>query len=371
MGHRITVAAVGDIFLGRGVEETINKKGPNYIFESVRPLLLQHHVVFGNLESPAARVETTRQTTGLVAKPTSLEGLKYAGFNAVALANNHIMDFGLPALGDTIAELQLREIGLAGAGLTEAEAQRPLKDIGGQKVTLLSYYGMGKGGNAGQSPGGRMSGSAYGQNGGYNSGHISKILQDIQAAGTDGDVVLVAVHWGVADKMLPMKHQVELARQMIDGGASAVLGSGPHVLQPVEQYNGGIIAYSLGNFVFDHDRLAEQKHSMILHLAFDDGKIESVKITPILISAENRPEPVDPGTDPELYKTIQSLLVAKLDRVESDAAVVSQLRLKSLTPKNVLKKLIWRQHGVYPLSFYARSLVELARERWLPRKNWR
>lgn len=370
MEDKITIAAVGDIFLGRGVEETINRKGPNYIFDLVQPLLSQHDVVVGNLEGPIANVGVTAETQGLlVAKPISLEGLKNAGFNAVSLANNHIMDFGLPALQNTIDELEKRGIGMAGAGLSEAEARRPLTEIGGKSVTLLSYYGRGKGGNISQSSKNTMSSGAYGENGGHNSGHVPKVLQDIQDARDETDLVLVAIHWGYAAMILPMKHQVEFAHQMIDHGAKVVLGSGPHTLQPVEQYNGGVIAYSLGNFVFDLDKREDQKHSMILQLSFINGSIESVNIIPILISADNRPEPITPSTHPELYESIQSLLVHQLDRYESDAAIISQISIKSLTPKNVFKKLIWRQHGVYPLSFYFHALVELAKERWFTKSN--
>jgi poly-gamma-glutamate capsule biosynthesis protein CapA/YwtB (metallophosphatase superfamily) len=365
MRERITVTAVGDIFLGGGVEDTIGRKGPDYIFDLVRPFL-QSDIVVGNLESPISAMEVTGEDDDLmIARPGALDGLKGAGFNAISLANNHIMDFGLAALQDTLKELEKRGIGMAGAGLNEADARRPLEKIGGKNVVLLSYYGMGKGGNLAVIPQHGTRSGALGENGGHNSGEISKVIEDIQNARKETDIVLVAVHWGFHGMDLPMKHQVELAYQMIDHGAKVILGSGPHVLQPVERYNDGLIAYSLGNFVFD---LRTGQPSMILDISFMGGDIDTVRIIPILMRDEHRPAPIDPVTDEELYETIQSLLIDQLEDYASDAAALSEFRLRSLTPTKVLKKLIWRDHGVYPLSFYLRCLGALIKERF-PRKG--
>jgi len=363
MDERITVAAVGDIFLGRGVQETIDRKGAGYLFDLVRPFLRGHDIVIGNLESPVSNIKVVSERKDrLVARPPSLDGLQEAGFNAFALANNHIMDLGVAGLQDTINELARRKIGMAGAGLNEVDAQQPLRWVGGKNVVLLSYYGLGKGGNvARKSQVGTHSG-AFGENGGHNSGELAKILADIQAAREETDIVLVAVHWGLAGMDRPMRHQVEMAHQMIDRGAKVILGSGPHVLQPLERYNGGLIAYSLGNFVFD---TRAGQPSMILHISFVNGAIEDVCIVPLLMSPEHRPQPVDADGDPELYAAVQSLVMQRLDRFASDAAVFSYMRLSDLTPMRILKKLVWRDRGVYPLSFYFRCLKELIRTRLL------
>ncbi|MEJ2555432.1 MAG: CapA family protein, partial [Anaerolineae bacterium] len=132
METKITVAAVGDIFMGRGAEDTINAKGPGYIFDLVQPYFRGSDIVFGNLESPVSGKKVTGQ--GLIAKPAALDELKEAGFNAVAIANNHIMDFGLPILQDTIGALQKRNISYAGAGLNESDARQPLTRAGGKDV---------------------------------------------------------------------------------------------------------------------------------------------------------------------------------------------------------------------------------------------
>lgn len=358
MEERITIAAVGDIFLGGRVEDTINKKGSGYIFDLVKPFLCGNDVVVGNLESPISEIQVTDATRDqiseftplddlLIAKPTSLDELKEAGFNALSIANNHTMDFGLAGLRDTILELEKRNIGYAGAGLNRLDARRPLRNVGGKNVTFLAYYGIGI--------------SAIGEGGGPNKSDVSIVLKDIRNAHNDADIVLVSIHWGRGTS-LPMKHQVEFAHQMVDHGANVIVGSGPHVLQPVEQYNGGVIAYSLGNFVFDFG-----KWSMILHVSFTNGRIESVSVTPVCISAEYRPEPIDPDADPAMYEKIRSLLVQRLDRFESDAEIVptlTGLRGEGLTPLALLKKIVLKSHRAYPLSLYLSGLWELLKERW-------
>lgn len=345
MRESITVAAVGDIFLGRRVEQTIRRRGIGYVFELVKPCLRGHDVVVGNLESPISSIEVVNKNRRLIAKPTSLDGLRDAGFKAVSIANNHIMDFGFAGLQDTICELEERNIGYTGAGLTQTDAQAPLRNVGGKSVTLLAYYG----------------GSTVSKRGGPNGGQVSKVLRDIRNARSEADIVLAYLHWGRGDA-LPMKHQVEFGRQMIDHGANMVIGSGPHRLQPVEQYGEGVIAYSLGNFVFDHHKWQE---SMILHVSFTDGHLDDVSITPVRISAEHRPEPVDPDGDPETYKAIRSLFIPRLQACESDARLVSTLRRKNLTPLRVLKKVVLSEHRAYPLSFYLAGLRELIKEKWI------
>jgi len=80
------------------------------------------------------------------------------------------------------------------------------------------------------------------------------IAAEIGAARARADLVIVTVHWGAEFRHEPSEKQRRLGRLMIDAGATLVLGHHPHVLQPVERYRGGIIAYSLGNLIFDQRR---------------------------------------------------------------------------------------------------------------------
>ena len=78
----------------------------------------------------------------------------------------------------------------------------------------------------------------------------TEVSQEIAAARTWADVVVAYFHWGEERDTTANGDQQELAHFAADCGADIILGSHPHVLQEVEQYNGAVIAYSLGNFVY-------------------------------------------------------------------------------------------------------------------------
>ena len=78
-----------------------------------------------------------------------------------------------------------------------------------------------------------------------------RIRSDVAAARAEADVVIVLLHSGYEGRLEPSPNQRQEAQAAIEGGAALVLGAHPHVLQPVEHYQNGLIVYSLGNFVFD------------------------------------------------------------------------------------------------------------------------
>jgi poly-gamma-glutamate synthesis protein (capsule biosynthesis protein) len=370
MKHNFSIAVVGDIFLGRGVEETINNKGANYIFDEVRSILCMNDIVIGNLESPIGRVNNRlKNRDALIAKPEALKGLRDAGFKALSLANNHIMDYGSKLLKSTIEELKSNNLGFAGAGYDETTAGRPLKNICGRSVSLLSYYGMGTKKGLSQYQNAQSHYCDEGEKGTYNSGYLNKALFDINKLKKQTDVVLVAIHWGFPGKTVPMEHQVKIAHKLIDEGAKVVIGTGPHNLQPIERYKNGIVAYSLGNFVFDHTSRENQKHSMILRLSFCKGTINDIRIIPILISHDYRPEPIDRSKQPLLYDKIESLLIYNLESYDSDSSILKNLSLNALRPKNLIRKMVWREEGIYPLSLYIKALLKFIKEKLFYRQN--
>jgi len=111
-----------------------------------------------------------------------------------------------------------------------------------------------------------------------NYGDISDMTADIRAARAIADVVVVMMHFGWEYKYQPDQAQQDLAHAAIDAGAALVIGHHPHVCQKIEQYNGGFIAYSLGNFVFDiSEAMAEgATRGMAVEATFTDGKLTNV-----------------------------------------------------------------------------------------------
>ena len=111
---------------------------------------------------------------------------------------------------------------------------------------------------------------------------IDTMLSDISAMRLQCDVLVVIMHWGVEYKgVAPM--QVNLAHNFIDSGADIVIGTHPHVVQPVEVYKNKIIAYSLGNFVFDQMQSDETREGYMLQIYLSGKDLTGFKVFPYKI----------------------------------------------------------------------------------------
>jgi poly-gamma-glutamate synthesis protein (capsule biosynthesis protein) len=107
----------------------------------------------------------------------------------------------------------------------------------------------------------------------------AEIVADVQAALDVADIVVVLLHSGVEYSPTPTGLQRAYATAAIDAGALLVLGTHSHVLQPVEEYGGGLIAYSLGNFVFDgFEGIAND--TAILLVSIEGGAIAGWELVP-------------------------------------------------------------------------------------------
>ena len=100
----------------------------------------------------------------------------------------------------------------------------------------------------------------------------------------EADMVAVYFHWGVEKSYSPNQIQKDFAYNAIDYGSDLVIGSHPHVLQGIEEYNGRYIAYSLGNFCFGGNKNPSDKDSMIYQQTFnfEDNKLASIDIPNVI-----------------------------------------------------------------------------------------
>lgn len=258
----LTIAAVGDIMLGHRAYPWIEREGPAYPFVHVLSVLQQAQVVIGNLEAPislrGSAVADKKFT--LRAGPLAVEALKAAGIGVISLANNHILDFGPPALQDTLDILGRNSILFSGAGMDLDDARAPaLLKAGGRTIAFLSYSltfpveFYASRGRPGTAP-----------------GYREFVRKDIEAARKRADLVVVSFHWGAELMTAAKDYQVELGRSAVAWGADLVLGHHPHVLQELEVRRGRLIAYSLGNFVFGSE--SERTNTSIILLCTFRGK---------------------------------------------------------------------------------------------------
>lgn len=284
--EEIVLAAAGDVMLTRGVGRAIDEMGVDYPFERVKGLISRADVAFCNLETSISTSGTPIPGKGIWfrSRPEAATALARAGFDIVSLANNHILDYDTPALLDTMDYLDRAGVRYAGAGSNIREARAPSvievpAPSGPLRVAFLAYNELSFVYWTSAYP--RMFAATETMPGTAPMVR-DEILEDVKKARRLADVVVVSLHWGTEYVSWPSQRHRKLARDIVDAGASLVLGHHPHVLQGVEVYRGGLIAYSLGNFIFDQRGLARNQ-SLILAVGLGREGPLWAQLIPVLI----------------------------------------------------------------------------------------
>ncbi len=274
--HEYTLLFTGDVMLSRSVGSRMEtQKDWSLPFHLIADTLRNADLRYCNLECPVSDCgHNLHHLYSFRADPRALEGLKTAGFNVVSQANNHTYDWGAEALLDSLERLRAAGIQPVGAGQNILAAHYPLLvNVAGLRIAFLAYVdidpkeaaaGVDRPGVAWLDP--------------------AQALADIRFARSLADLVIVCPHWGVEYASKPASNQVELAHQMIDAGADIIVGSHPHVVQPLEEYHDHWIAYSLGNFVFDQQDSATHR-GLMLRVTVRDKQIADVLPIPIKINS--------------------------------------------------------------------------------------
>ena len=286
----LTIAFVGDLMLARDVTTLLEADGVGYALERALPLFEGADLVVGNLEGTLTdRGEPLVKTYAFRTPPALVGAL--APFDAVSLANNHSTDFGTAGLQDTLTALDGAGIEAFGAGLDAASAEAPvILEAHGLRVAILGVDDIGEVIPATETQAGVA----------FAPVDPSALAPRIEAAAREVDFVVLFMHAGTEYDPVPSDRQRALAHAAIDAGADLVIGAHPHVLQPFEEYRDGLIAYSLGNFVFDLDREDLEVlygpapfQSGVFHVELRRGeRPHSLAFRPAYIDVdENRPRP--------------------------------------------------------------------------------
>ncbi len=305
----IRIILAGDIMLDRGVEYMIEKYGGGnfeFPFLKIADEFKKADIVFGNLEGPISdKGIKVGSVYSFRADPRAIDGLNFAGFNALSLANNHAFDYGREALEDTLKRLKETGINYVGAGFNATETYSAvIKEIKGVKIAFLAYTDLGpetwkaKGDNSGiawisEKPSTRAelgAGPVPHRNEVSGAGDFEKIEIDIQNAKSQADILIVSLHAGEEYQKEPTQFQTDFAKMAIDAGADIVVGHHPHVVQPNEIYNEKYIFYSLGNFVFDQGFSKETMQGKMVKVIIKNKKIEEITPIDIKINELFQPE---------------------------------------------------------------------------------
>ena len=246
----VRIVSGGDVMTDRVVKSYISAHGAGAVLRGIAPQLEKGDAAWVNLESPLSTLgsPTPGKDYTFEGPPSMAKALAAAGINVVTLGNNHTVDYGQAALVDTIKRLEKAGVQVVGAGRNDTDAWTPaiVKTSGGATIGFLAWSDvLWPGYRATSTPG-----VAEGRT------DIQRMKRSIRALAKEVDYVVVGYHWGLEYENYPLGAQTSEAHAAIDAGADLVIGHHPHVLQGFETYRGRLIAYSLGDLVFDHYSIA-------------------------------------------------------------------------------------------------------------------
>ena len=249
---------------------------PDHWLSGLAPLTRAADVVIGHLEVPytTSEEEMPGDVPAPGADPAHLDALARAGFTAVSMAGNHMMDCGASGLADTIAGLDRNGIAHAGAGMSLAEARAPaLIETGGRTIALLSYNCVGP--ELCWAAAGKP-GCAYVKvlavDGGpsrpqaelreIDPASLAEMAADIAGARAKADLVVVALHKGITHRPAELAaYERALAEAAIRAGADVVAGHHAHIARGIEFVDGRPVFHGLGNgVVVTHALAPAQDH---------------------------------------------------------------------------------------------------------------
>jgi poly-gamma-glutamate synthesis protein (capsule biosynthesis protein) len=248
----LSLVAVGDILMHQDVKAAATGEPGGFpaLWADLVPLFQGADLAFGNLETPVA------PTTGRPGVPFQFNGpetlpaaLRASGFTVLATANNHAYDQGPRGVRETLERLRGEGLVAIGSGADRAQAETlQILERQGFKVAFLGFTDLFN-----------IDLNRRATEPWVRPLELEPAILAVRAARSRADLVVVSLHWGNEYQHLPTKRQRDIARALVAAGCDVLLGHHPHVLQPVEWLEAdgrkALVAYSLGNFISNQDRM--------------------------------------------------------------------------------------------------------------------
>lgn len=341
----IKIKAVGDIATGDytvggiGIGSITKKYGCAFPFEQLDNILDGADILIGNLEGPLtsrAHIEDMR----LCGLPELAKSLKAVGFDVLSIANNHTFDYGSEIFKETVAICEEAGLQLCGQRDHGEFYSKPvIIEKNGFSIGILAYNWVGLERNKGS--------EKYIAN--IDDGVVNytwirdhledrrnqkaideknvHVINDVARLTELVDAVVVLPHWGYEWGIYPPYGVILEGQSFIDAGATAVIGSHPHVIQGVQQYKKGGIAYSLGNFLFDAPT-DKFNTGMVLECNIKAGKAPSISYQFVKRSKNFQPVPAYGDDDKSSRIMVR----------ESSKAIISNEAPVVLNDENIYKE---------------------------------
>jgi poly-gamma-glutamate capsule biosynthesis protein CapA/YwtB (metallophosphatase superfamily) len=267
-GEPVVMLFAGDLMLS-GHVDGVARGDTTYVFRYWKPGA-EADIFMANLEEPiTVHDRKVEKEFNFKMDPQFVGTLRDGRLTLVTVANNHVADYGREGLLETIGHLERAGIPFVGIGTSLDQARSPVVlSVKGKRIGFLGYFGGGEY-------------AATDSSGGFAPRSERMIIEDVRRADSTVDYLVVNFHWGTERAESPERWQVSLAHEVVRAGADLVVGHHPHVLQGAERYQSGIIAYSLGNFVFGGNS-RQNYDTAVLKVVLDD-RGPSAEIIPVSV----------------------------------------------------------------------------------------
>lgn len=289
----ITLAFAGDTY-GLGLEGDV-AAGIAERLAPMRPVLDAADLAVLNLETAITdRGVAAPKQFAFRTDPGILDGIAVAGVDAVSMANNHGMDFGVDGLVDSLAARAASPIPVVGIGEDEDDALAPaIFDVRGTTVAVLGATQV-------LDDSVIDSWTANGDQPGLASAkRVDELVTAVSFARAAADVVVVFLHWGVEGESCPTSSQADLAQALAGAGAAVVVGGHAHRVQGGGWLDSTYVDYGLGNFAFKAVSPAAQATG-VLTLTVEGGRVTQEQWTPGVIQGST-PVPLE-GADADVAR---------------------------------------------------------------------
>ncbi|EGT5618438.1 CapA family protein [Clostridium perfringens] len=345
LGRKVNISAVGDIILhDEQIWSAYNEENKTYDFMNnfkyIKNFIEKSDIAYGTIEGTYAGEEIGYSGYPNYNGPDSMiDALKDTGFDIINVATDHSLDKGVE-----------------GASKTGEKIDKDMTSIGNKKYIIKKVKGIEIGFTSYtyESKDGELNGHKILEDMNLNTFSYNKLdkgLEEMKALVEEmknegAEFIVFGIHWGVEYKIEPSKYQVKIAEALNEYGVDLILGSNPHVVQPIEEIEGEdgnktLVAYSLGNFISNQrlETMGDRRTAdgVILNLTLDKSrkgvKIEKWDYTPTWvykIPRENKKSdyyilPVEKTLNSEEGKKLNDETLNQLNKsLESTKSIVEK-----------------------------------------------
>lgn len=282
----VKIAILGDICPEWGFPEQFETGDAQNVFHDILPRLQAADLVVANLEAPATACieKMPKNSINLKARPNDVSVLKAAGIDGVALANNHILDYGVDGLRDTVNTLERETLFYYGLSNRDNQTEAHICRINGVRIGLLAFAE-------------REFNCAVDYGNGAALWDDLESPQIITQAKAQCDYLIVQYHGGIEHYIYPSPYLQKKCRAMANAGADFVTCQHSHCIGTHETWHGSEILYGQGNAIFGTNPTAGWNNGLLAEITIDD----TVTVTYIPITAKPDGEYV---ADPQTAQTI-------------------------------------------------------------------